>query len=176
MKKIAKKKENKDDNNIQREVDIQFKNLDNTFQGNKSLYAFFLTLAFFGVMGLVWMIPFPQLEFLKKMNAQTFLNWGSFYIAIIIYFYLKLAPTLSYAALFSIAIMSFFIVQLEYVERDGGPTVILICSIIAIVGLLGLWVYAKKEKSVTGKDFWNLITIGPIWLWSKVFDKLKFKY
>ncbi|WP_149914948.1 DUF962 domain-containing protein [Sphingobacterium cavernae] len=176
MKKIAKKKENKDDNNIQREVDIQFKNLDNTFQGNKSLYAFFLTLAFFGVMGLVWMIPFPQLEFLKKMNAQTFLNWGSFYIAIIIYFYLKLAPTLSYAALFSIAIMSFFIVQLEYVERDGGPTVILICSIIAIVGLLGLWVYAKKEKSVTGKDFWSLITIGPIWLWSKVFDKLKFKY
>lgn len=176
MKKIAKKKENKDDNNIQREVDIQFKNLDNTFQGNKSLYAFFLTLAFFGVMGLVWMIPFPQFEFLKKMNAQTFLNWGSFYIAIIIYFYLKLAPTLSYAALFSIAIMSFFIVQLEYVERDGGPTVILICSIIAIVGLLGLWVYAKKEKSVTGKDFWSLITIGPIWLWSKVFDKLKFKY
>lgn len=176
MKKIAKKKENKDDNNIQREVDIQFKNLDNTFQGNKSLYAFFLTLAFFGVMGLVWMIPFPQLEFLKKMNAQTFLNWGSFYIAIIVYFYLKLAPTLSYAALFSIAIMSFFIVRLEYVERDGGPTVILICSIIAIVGLLGLWVYAKKEKSVTGKDFWSLITIGPIWLWSKVFDKLKFKY
>lgn len=176
MKKIAKKKENKDDNNIQREVDVQFKNLDNTFQGNKSLYAFFLTLAFFGVMGLVWMIPFPQLEFLKKMNAQTFLNWGSFYIAIIVYFYLKLAPTLSYAALFSIAIMSFFIVRLEYVERDGGPTVILICSIIAIVGLLGLWVYAKKEKSVTGKDFWSLITIGPIWLWSKVFDKLKFKY
>lgn len=176
MKKIAKKKENKDDNNIQREVDIQFKNLDNTFQGNKSLYAFFLTLAFFGVMGLVWMIPFPQLEFLKKMNAQTFLNWGSFYIAIIVYFYLKLAPTLSYAALFSIAIMSFFIVQLEYVERDGGPTVILVCSIIAIVGLLGLWVYTKKEKSVSGKDFWSLLTIGPIWLWSKVFDKLKFKY
>jgi len=176
MKKIAKKNENKDDNNIQREVDIQFKNLDNTFQGNKSVYAFFLTLAFFGVMGLVWMISFPQLEFLKKMNAQTFLNWGSFYIAIIVYFYLKLAPTLSYAALFSIAIMSFFIVQLEYVERDGGPTVILVCSIIAIVGLLGLWVYAKKEKSVSGKDFWSLLTIGPIWLWSKVFDKLKFKY
>jgi len=176
MKKIAKKNENKDDNNIQREVDIQFKNLDNTFKGNKSVYAFFLTLAFFGVMGLVWMIPFPQLEFLKKMNAQTFLNWGSFYIAIIVYFYLKLAPTLSYAALFSIAIMSFFIVQLEYVERDGGPTVILVCSIIAIVGLLGLWVYAKKEKSVSGKDFWSLLTIGPIWLWSKVFDKLKIKY
>jgi len=150
--------------------------LDNTFEGNKIVYALLLTLAFFGVMGLVWMIPFPQLDFLKKMNAQTFLNWGSFYIAIIIYFYLKLAPTLSYAALFSISIMSFFIVQLEYVERDGGPTVILVCSIIALVGLLGLWLFAKKENQGTGKDFWSLLTIGPIWLWSKVFDKLKFKY
>lgn len=173
MSRLKMKKEMQEPD---RAMDKHFAYLDNTFQGNKSVYAFFLTLAFFGVMGLVWMIPFPQLEFLKKMNAQTFLNWGSFYIAIIVYFYLKLAPTLSYAALFSIAIMSFFIVQLEYVERDGGPTVILVCSIIAIVGLLGLWVCTKKEKSVSGKDFWSLLTIGPIWLWSKVFDKLKFKY
>jgi hypothetical protein len=176
MKKIAKKHENKDVDNLEREVDVHFKNLDIKIEGNKSVYAFFLILAFFGVMGLVWMIPFPQLEFLKKMNAQTFLNWGSFYIAIIVYFYLKLAPTLSYAALFSIAIMSFFIVQLEYVERDGGPTVILVCSIIAWVGILGLWIYTKREKQVSGKDFLSLLTIGPIWLWSKVFDKLKFKY
>lgn len=161
---------------VERVVDKHFSNLNNTFGGNKIVYALLLTLAFFGVMGLVWMIPFPQLDILKKMNAQTFLNWGSFYIAIIIYFYLKLAPTLSYAALFSISIMSFFIVQLEYVERDGGPTVILVCSIVALVGLLGLWFFAKKENQVSGKDFWSLLTIGPIWLWSKVFDKLKFKY
>lgn len=173
MKNVKKKQEE-----IQppRTVDIHFDNLNKTFNGNKVLYAIFLTLAFFGVMGLVWMIPFPQLEFLQKMNAQTFLNWGSFYIAIIIYLYLKLAPTLSYAILFSIAIMSFFIVQLEYVERDGGPSVILVCSIISIIGLLGAWILAKKESNFNSKIFWNLLTIGPIWLWSKVFDKLKIKY
>ena len=159
-----------------RPVELHFENLDKKFLGNKLNYSIFLLFTFFGIMGLVWMIPFPQFEILKKFNAQTFLNWGSFYIAIIIYFYLKLAPTLSYAALFSIAIMSFFIVQLEYIERDGGPTVVLVCSIMALVGLLGLWLFAKKENQITGKDFWNLLTIGPIWLWSKVFDKLKFKY
>ncbi|MCA5004896.1 hypothetical protein [Sphingobacterium bovistauri] len=159
-----------------RPVDIYFNHLDSTFVGSKPLYAILLTLAFFGVMGLVWMIPFPQFDFLKRMNAQTFLNWGSFYIAIIIYLYLKLAPTLSYAALFSIAIMSFFIVQLEYVERDGGPTVILVCGTLALIGLVGIWLIAKKEKAYSGKLFWNLLTIGPIWLWSKVFNKLKIKY
>lgn len=173
MKKDGK---NKNDTQPLRPVDNYFKNLDNTFKVNKGIYAFFLTILFFGVMGLIWMIPFPQLEFLKKMNAQTFLNWGSFYIAIIIYLYLRLAPTLSYAVLFSIAIMSFFIVQLEYVERDGGPSVVLVCLILSLFGGIGLWVFAKKEKSFSGKDFQNLLTIGPIWLWSKVFDKLNIKY
>ncbi len=159
-----------------RPVEVYFQNLDLVYQNNKGIYAVFLTLAFFGVMGMVWMIPFPQLDFLKNMNAQTFLNWGSFYIAIIIYVYLKLAPTLSYAMLFTIGIMSFFIVRLEYVERDGGPAVLLVCAILALIGFLGLWIYSQKGKNSSAQNFWQLLTIGPIWLWSKVFDKMKIKY
>lgn len=160
-----------------RPVDSHFKQLDETFgTGNKWAYAILLYLAFFGVMGLIWMIPFPQFDFLVRMNAHTFLNWGSFFIAVIVYSYLKLAPTLSYAVLFCIAIMSFFIVQLEYVERDGGPTVVLICSAIAIVSLISLWLLAKKEKSGSSADFFRFLVLGPIWLWSKVFDKFKWKY
>lgn len=119
------------------------------------------------------MIPFPQLEFLQKLNAQTFLNWGSFFIAIAIYCYLKLAPTLSYAMLFSIGVMSFFIVQLEYVERDGGPTVVLICSVLAIVSLMGLSIMTKPKRF---SSFLRLLSVGPIWVWSKLFDRLKWKY
>lgn len=158
-----------------RRVEIYFSSLDQSFKGNKIVYALFMTFAFFGVMGMIWMIPFPQLDFLKRINAQTFLNWGSFYIAIIIYLYLKLAPTLSYAILFTIGIMSFFIVQLEYVERDGGPAVLLVCGILAAVGLIGLWLFSKKEQN-ENQNFGQLLTIGPIWLWSKLFDKFKIKY
>lgn len=160
-----------------RPVDKYFKELDETFvKGNKSLYAIFLSLAFFGIMGLIWMIPFPQFDFLVRMNAHTFLNWGSFFIAVIIYCYLKLAPTLSYAMLFSIAIMSFFIVQLEYVERDGGTSVVLVCSSIALVALVVLFMLMKKEKGLGLKHFFSLVGLGPIWLWSKVFNKFKWKY
>lgn len=160
-----------------RPVDSYFKQLDEAFgTGHKGMYAFFLSLAFFGIMGLIWMIPFPQFDFLVNMNAHTFLNWGSFFIAVIVYSYLKLAPTLSYAVLFCIGIMSFFIVQLEYVERDGGPSVVGVCTAIAAVALLALWGVAKRENKVNGSDFLKLLGVGPIWLWSKVFDRLKWKY
>lgn len=159
---------------FERPVDRYFYLLDQDFgRTNFLLIIVFLFMAFFGIMGLIWMIPFPQLEFLKKLNAQTFLNWGSFFIAIVVYCYLKLAPTLSYVMLFSIAVMSFFIVQLEYVERDGGPTVVLVCSIVSILALLGLYLVAKSKQP---NALIRLLSVGPIWGWSKLFDTLKWKY
>ncbi len=159
-----------------RPVEQYFHQLDMNFK-NRGLYALFITLLFFGVLGLIWMIPFPQLSWLQRINAQTFLNWGSFYIAIIIYLYLKLAPTLSYAVLFSIGVMSFFIVQLEYVERDGGPAVWVVCLALAVVGWIGIWLTSKNEnRTYDAKELWQLVRIGPIWLWSKVFEKLNIKY
>lgn len=163
---------------FERPVERIFYEMDQRFaSGNKGLYALSIALAFFGVMGLIWMIPFPKLGFLVRWNMDTFLNWGSFYIAVIIYLYLRLAPTLSYAMLFTIGVMSFFIVQLEYVERDGGPAVWLVCAILTVVGIVGTSFIAKKEHAdIAPADVWRLLTVGLIWLWSKVFDILKIKY
>lgn len=172
-----KTKQSKNTEEVLRPVDRHFAELNKYFvNGNKWLYALFLSLAFFGVMGLIWMIPFPQFQFLVNNNMHTFLNWGSFFIAIVIYTYLKLAPTLSYAILFVISIMSFFIVQLEYVEKDGGPTVILVCSLIAFIGFVGLIALCKKEQNINGREFAKLMIYGPIWLWSKLFKHFKLKY
>lgn len=161
-----------------RPVDRYFYELDQQFgQGSKAGFALSLALAFFGVMGMVWMVPFPKLAFLENLNMQNFLNWGSFYIAIIIYLYLRLAPTLSYAMLFSIAVMSFFIVQLEYLERAGGPSVWLASLLIALTGVGITYVQARKEKpGLSLSAFWTLLSVGPIWLWSKLFASLKIKY
>lgn len=176
---VMKKKTNssKIQSVVKRPIDSCFEQMDADFAvGNKMAYAVFLALAFFGIMGLIWMIPFPQFQFLINMKMHTFLNWGSLFIAIVVYVYLKLAPTLSYAALLSIAVMSFFIVQLEYVERDGGPTVVFVCSIIAFLGLIGLFLQSRKEGNISIKHFLQFLGLGPIWLWSKVFDKFKIKY
>ena len=161
-----------------RPVERYFYDMDQQFaKGHKAMYALCLALLFFGVMGVIWMIPFPKLGFLERMNMQNFLNWGSFFIAIVVYLYLKLAPTLSYAVLFSIGLMSFFIVQLEYWEQAGGPAVWLVSLGIALVGFLGLYAQTQKEAvAPSAKDIWRLVCIGPIWLWSKVFDQFKWKY
>lgn len=163
---------------FERPLDRIFYEMDRDFVvGNKVVYALYIGLAFFGAMGLIWMIPFPQFSFLEKMNMQTFLNWGSFFIAIVIYLYLRLAPTLSYAMLFTIAVMSFFIVRLEYVERDGGPAVWLVCAVLALIGVVGTAVQARKESGERAPaDVWRLLSMGPIWLWSKIFIKLKIKF
>ncbi|KGE16104.1 hypothetical protein [Sphingobacterium deserti] len=163
---------------FERPVDRHFFEMDRQFAlVNKGAYAFALGLAFFGAMALVWMIPFPKLAFLQNLNMQTFLNWGSFYIAVLIYFYLRLAPTLSYAMLFSIGIMSFFIVQLEYIERDGGPAVWFISLLLLLIGVTSCFLLARKEnETLTPQSFWRLLTLGPIWLWSKVFKARSIKY
>lgn len=162
-----------------RKVDVYFDQLDQTFSnpGNWITYMIFVYLFFFGILGMIWMIPFPQFDFLIRMEMHTFLNWASLFIAIVVYSYLKLAPTLSYAVLLMIGVMSFFIVQLEYIERDGGPSVWLICLLLSVIALIGLKLITNREKqTVLFKDLGQLITIGPIWVWSKVFDKLKWKY
>jgi len=162
-----------------RPVDIYFNELATVFANpqNSVSYAILITLFFFGVMGLIWMIPFPQFDFLVKMGWHTFLNWGSIFIAIVVYSYLKLAPTLSYAMLIEIGIMSFFIVQLEYLERDGGPAVWILTGVIALVSLLLLLFLSKKEaRPVSTADFLKLLTIGPIWMWSLLFKKMNLKF
>ncbi len=176
MNKKQKKAPNKPI--FERPVDRIFYEMDQKFATrNKIVYAVFIALAFFGVMGLIWMIPFPKLGFLVRTNMDTFLNWGSFYIAIIIYLYLRLAPTLSYAMLFTIGVMSFCIVQLEYVERDGGPAVWLVCTVLTVIGIVGATFQAKKEPTeIPPAAIWRLLTVGPIWLWSKIFTVLKIKY
>jgi hypothetical protein len=164
---------------VKRPVDQYFEDLSINFQDptNRIVQIIFLPLLFFGLMGLIWMIPFPQFDFLVKLGWHTFLNWGSFFIAILLYYYLKLSPTLSYAVLLCIGIMSYFIVQLEYIEREGGPSVLLVSGIITIVSLLALWFGKSKEhKVISFRQFWLLIAVGPIWLWHFAFKKIKLKY
>lgn len=160
-----------------RPVDSYFYAMDQGLQGNKTVYALGVFLAFFSIMGLIWMIPFPQLAFLERMQAQTFLNWGSFFIAIVIYIYLKLAATLSYAMLFTIGGMSYLIVQLEYVERDHGLPAWMVFAALALISIVMLFLhYQKEQPSTKPVSFLRLVTVGPIWLWSKVFQKLGWRY
>jgi len=135
-------------------------------------------LFFFGALGAIWMIPFPEIGFLKNLNLHLFVNWASFVIAFGIYYYLRLAPTLSYGVLFQLGIFSFLIVQLEYLEAAEGPQVWIVCTVIALIGY-GIMEWAKmkaNKKPMPLSSWFELIGHGPLWIWHFVFKRFKIPF
>ncbi|MFC3199782.1 hypothetical protein ACFOET_19345 [Parapedobacter deserti] len=162
-----------------RKVDVHFAALNQHYRhpANRVIQYMALPVFFFAVLGLVWMIPFPEIAFLKARGYDTFLNWGSFFIAGFVYYYLRLAPTLSYAVLLTVGLFAFFIVQLEYIEQAGGPAVWLVCAILLLVALAALAVGKRMERyPVSMRSFLRLLALGPIWLWHFVFKRLNIPY
>ncbi|WP_257670380.1 hypothetical protein [Parapedobacter tibetensis] len=162
-----------------REVDAQFESFDRQFQHpfNRTIQNFCIPIFSFAVLGLVWVLPFPEIAFLEKYGYDTFINWGSFFIAAMVYYYLRLAPTLSYAMLLTVGVFSFLIVQLEYIEQGGGPEIWLVCSTLLSFSFVILYIAKDMERRpVSLREFFRLLLLGPIWLWHFVFKKLNIPY
>lgn len=178
---MSKQKTQKGKNKAEplRPVEEHFATLSrySTHPQNRLIQYIFIPLFAFAILGLVWMVPFPEIGFLKRHGYDIFLNWGSIFIAIVVYYYLRLAPTLSYAVLLTIGIYSFLIVQLEYVERDGGPAAWLVFLVLLVLSLVALLVGKSQEKEkMPFKHFLKLLLVGPIWLWSFVFKRMGWPY
>jgi uncharacterized membrane protein YGL010W len=158
-------------------VDVLFDKYAESHQNktNEVIHYICVPLIVFSLLGLVWSIPFPYLEFLGKYNG--FVNWASFLIAFSIYYYYKLSPVLSYFMLLSIFVMSYFIVQLEYVEAKGGPSLLLVCAVIFVVAWIGQFIGHKIEgKKPSFLEDVKFLLIGPIWLWHLICKKIGIRY
>ncbi|MDB5109618.1 MAG: hypothetical protein JWR67_732 [Mucilaginibacter sp.] len=134
-----------------------------------------IPLILFSIIGFAWSIPFPHLGFLGVYNG--YLNWASFLIAFLVYFYYKLSPLLSYLVLLILFGFSFVIIQLEQWEKTGGFVLPQICLIIFVLAnsaqLIGYKIEGKKPTIFY--DFQFLFT-GPIWLLSLILKKFKIRY
>ncbi|PJJ80147.1 Mpo1 family 2-hydroxy fatty acid dioxygenase [Mucilaginibacter auburnensis] len=129
-----------------------------------------IPLVSFGILAFIWSIPFPHFDFLGKYNG--FINWASFLIAGMIYYYLRLSPLMSYAVLFVLAAFSYLIVSLE-------KTVVL-AQIGLFFGILGsvaqLIGYNKEGRRPLFAQDLKFMAIGPMWLFSLLFKKLNLRY
>jgi len=158
-------------------VDVLFDKYAESHQNpsNEIIHWICVPLIVFSLLGLVWAIPFPHLEFLGKYNG--YLNWASFLIAFSIYYYLKLSPVLSYLMLFLIFGMSMGIVQLEKLEASGGPALWLVCLVIFVVAWIGQFIGHKIEgKKPSFLDDVKFLLIGPIWLLHFICKKVGLRY
>lgn len=71
----------------------------------------------------------------------------------------------------------YFIVQLEYLEKAGGPALWQVSLGIFILAWLGQFIGHKIEgKRPSFLNDLRFLLIGPIWLISKILIKLNIKY
>ena len=171
MSKPSKKTETK------RPVDVYFDKYQESHNNetNEIIHWICVPLIIFSLLGLVWSIPFPDLEFLGRYKG--YLNWASFLIAFSIYYYYRLSPVLSYMMLLLIFIMSYGIVSLEKWEAMRGPQVWQVSLAIFVLAWVGQFIGHKIEgKKPSFLEDVKFLLIGPIWLLHFICIKVGIKY
>ena len=141
-----------------------------TIPTNRVINYFCIPVVSFGILVFVWSIPFPHLDFLGKYNG--FVNWASFLLAFVVYYYLRVSPLLSYLMLFALGAFSYLIVLLEknVVLAQIGLLLFVIGNVAQLIGY-------KKEgrRPVFAQDF-KFMLIGPMWLFSLILNRFKIRY
>lgn len=160
-----------------RQVDVLFDEYAVSHQhpSNKLIHWVCVPLIIFSLIGLVWSIPFPHLEFLGRYNG--FVNWASFLIAFSGYYYYRLSPVLSYMMILLVFILAIGIVQLEKWEAAGGPAVWLVCAVIFLFSWAGQFIGHKIEgRRPSFLQDVKFLLIGPIWLLHFICKKTGLSY
>jgi uncharacterized membrane protein YGL010W len=160
-----------------RPVDVYFNKYAESHQNptNKAIHWICVPLIVFSLLGLVWAIPFPRISFLGQFN--NYFNWASFLIAFAIYYYYKLSPVLSYIMLLVVFAFSYGIIELDTIQKAGGPALWLVCLVIFVVSWIGQFIGHKIEgKKPSFLDDIKFLLIGPIWLLHFILKKLNMKY
>ena len=163
--------------NAKSHVDVLFdKYAENHLHpSNKLIHWVCVPLITFSLLGLVWSIPFPYLEFMGRYNG--YVNWASILIAFSIYYYYRLSPVLSYFMLLLVFVMSMIIVQLEQAEAAGGPALWLVCAVIFVLAWIGQFIGHKIEgKKPSFLEDVKFLLIGPIWLLHFICKKIGIRY
>lgn len=161
----------------QRLIDQYFDQYAESHQNktNKALHWICIPLIMFSLLGLIWSIPFPHLEFLGRFNG--FVNWASFLIAFSIYYYYRLSPVLSYVMLLVLFVFSGLIVGLEKWQTLGGPAVWLVCVAIFVLAWIGQFIgHGIEGKKPSFFDDLKFLLIGPVWLIHFLFKKAGIRY
>lgn len=160
-----------------RPIDVYFDQYTENHKNptNKLIHWICVPLILFSIVGLAWAIPFPFIKLLGKYNG--YFNWASFLIAFLIYYYLKLSPVLSYLMIFVLFGLSFGVIQLEQLQKAGGPALWLVSLVIFVVAWAGQFIGHKIEgKRPSFLDDLKFLLIGPAWLLHFLLKKIGVRY
>ncbi len=124
-----------------------------------------IPIAIFSLLGLLWVTPFPSLGFLGHYNG--FINWASFFIAILVYYYLRLAPVVSYVLLLFLLLCAYGVTELVSYQTTNNLRVWVICLSLLLVAFTACVLTANNNSPVKAGNRLRLVLAAPIWeiLW-----------
>lgn len=158
-------------------VDVFFDKYSESHQNhtNEVIHWICVPLIFFSIMGLIWSIPFPNLEFLGVY--RMYLNWFSFAMAAVILYYYYLSHILAFLMIFVIAGFASIIISIERWQNAGGPSLWQVSLVIFVVAWIGQFIGHKIEgKKPSFFDDLRFLLIGPIWLLHFICLKIGLRY
>jgi uncharacterized membrane protein YGL010W len=158
-------------------IDVLFDKYAESHQNhtNKTIHWICVPLIVFSLLGLVWQFPFPELAFLGAY--KSYLNWASFLITFALYYYYTLSPVLFFLMIWVIGLMSYGIVQIEYLFGLGTSNAYVTYLIIFVLAWVGQFIGHKIEgKKPSFLDDVKFLLIGPIWLLHFICKKIGLKY
>ncbi len=142
---------------------------------NKIIHIVFIPLLLFSLVGLFWAIPFPQIKFLGTYN-QDF-NWSSFFLAFLVYYYIRLSPVLAYPMLFIMLVMFYIVTKMDAWQRAGGLAVWMVAGVLFLISVVALYAGYKKERKKLSFEYrYKNLLIAPLFLFSLIFKRFGIKY
>jgi uncharacterized membrane protein YGL010W len=131
-------------------------------------------LIVFSVVGFIWSLPFPHLNFLGVYNG--YLNWASFLIAFTIYYYQRLSPLLSYIMLLLLFAIIFGVVQLQAFDGKGYLLPQVCVFLFVVANIFQFMGYRIEGRKPTFSDEFKFMLTAPVWLLSLVLKRFGVKY
>lgn len=142
----------------------------------KLIYTIFIPLLVFGLFGILWTIPFPYIKPLGQYNQ--YFNWSSFLLALmVLYYYFKFSPLLSYFVMLILFGYYYIITQLVEWQKTGGPDFGLLSLGIYFISFVALFIgYLLEGKKLSWEYRMKNIIIAPLFLLHLILRRFKLKY
>jgi uncharacterized membrane protein YGL010W len=136
---------------------------------NKLLHWICVPVIVVSLVGLLWTIPVPH----TIRGVSPFLNWGTLVLALGVLYYVRLSVPLALGMLLFVLLVTVCIVALQHLPWSLWA----VCVALFTVAWIGQFVghhYEGKRPSFF-KDI-QFLMIGPLWLLSFIYRKLRIPY
>jgi uncharacterized membrane protein YGL010W len=136
---------------------------------NKTLHWICVPIIVVSLIGLLWSLPTPA----SWREISPLLNWGSLFLAASILYYMMMSVSLALGMALFVALVMLSIVGLQNLPWPLWS----VCIALFVLAWIGQFIghhYEGKRPSFF-KDI-QFLLIGPLWLLSFVYRKLRIPY